>query len=162
MANPSIGLDKIAYTTGRRIYALMVEQGYTLRGLAKQLGVTPAHLSKITKLDYGLSTELLIKIADTLQTSTDYLLVRPGAELAHGELSDEAKSIIGIVEHLPENDRQEALRIVMLLFGKAAETARIEGEIERALNFVEKTRGKEYRDKVSARIMEKFGYLPSA
>ena len=59
---------------GKRIAGLLVEQGKTQRGLAKQVGTTGASISRYIKGDRVPNGLILDNIAKALHTTTDYLL----------------------------------------------------------------------------------------
>ena len=58
----------------KRIARVMVEQGKTQRGLAKQVGTTEASISRYIKGDRVPKGPILANIANALHTTTDYLL----------------------------------------------------------------------------------------
>lgn len=59
---------------GKRIAGLLVEQGKTQRGLAKQVGTTGASISRYIRGDRVPKGPILANIAKALHTTTDYLL----------------------------------------------------------------------------------------
>lgn len=59
---------------GKRIAGLLVEQGKTQRGLAKQVGTTGAPISRYIRGDRVPKGPILANIAKALHTTTDYLL----------------------------------------------------------------------------------------
>jgi transcriptional regulator with XRE-family HTH domain len=60
------------------------QKGLSQGELAKTIGVTAAHLSRLENNRYQPSVDVLKKLADTLQVSTDYLL---------NDVDDEPKEI---------------------------------------------------------------------
>lgn len=59
---------------GDRIRSLVKQRGMKFIHLAEQVGISPSHLSDIVNNKTGPSVKVLEKIADTLNTSTDFLI----------------------------------------------------------------------------------------
>lgn len=59
---------------GDRIRTLVKQRGMKFIHLADRVGISPSHLSDIVNNKTGPSVKVLEKIADTLNTSTDFLI----------------------------------------------------------------------------------------
>ena len=60
--------------TGKRIVELLDKRGMTRKELAQKAGVTQAAISRYTKGNRNPKGEVVARIADALNTTTDYLL----------------------------------------------------------------------------------------
>ena len=65
-------MDKV--NIGRRIKELRVSRGYSQEKLAEELDISVVYVSQIERGIKSPSLSIFIKIAECLQTSTDYLL----------------------------------------------------------------------------------------
>ena len=62
---------------GQRVITARMQQGWTRRELAKRAGLHEQHLANVERGNrYRIEAETIIKLADALQVSTDYLLGR--------------------------------------------------------------------------------------
>lgn len=77
-------------TIGDRIRTLVKQRGMKFIHLADKVGISPSHLSDIVNNKTGPSVKVLEKIADTLTTSTDFLI--------KGTLDDDV-----IIKNLPSD-----------------------------------------------------------
>ena len=84
-------------TIGDRIRTLVKQRGMKFIHLADRVGISPSHLSDIVNNKTGPSVKVLEKIADTLNTSTDYLI--------KGTLNDDV-----IIKNLPAELQATAKR----------------------------------------------------
>ncbi len=82
---------------GDRIRALVRQRGMKFIQLADRVGISPSHLSDIVNNKTGPSVKVLEKIADILNTTTDYLI--------KGILDDDV-----IIKNLPEGLQGTAKR----------------------------------------------------
>lgn len=82
---------------GDRIRAIVKQRGMKFIHLADKVGISPSHLSDIVNNKTGPSVKVLEKIADTLNTSTDYLI--------KGTLEDDV-----IIKNLPTELQYTAKR----------------------------------------------------
>lgn len=82
---------------GDRIRAIVKQRGMKFIHLADKVGISPSHLSDIVNNKTGPSVRVLEKIADTLNTSTDYLI--------KGTLEDDV-----IIKNLPTELQYTAKR----------------------------------------------------
>lgn len=82
---------------GDRIRTLVKQRGMKFIHLADRVGISPSHLSDIVNNKTGPSVKVLEKIADTLNTSTDFLI--------KGTLNDDV-----IIKNLPAELQATAKR----------------------------------------------------
>ncbi|MCK4261141.1 MAG: helix-turn-helix transcriptional regulator [Halanaerobiales bacterium] len=82
---------------GDRIRALVRQRGMKFIQLADRVGISPSHLSDIVNNKTGPSVKVLEKIADILNTTTDFLI--------KGILDDDV-----IIKNLPEELQGTAKR----------------------------------------------------
>lgn len=66
--------DEAPSTLGGRIAALRERRGWTQRQLAEAAGLSPTFLSEIENDRRNVGAAILLRIADTLDASLDYLL----------------------------------------------------------------------------------------
>ncbi len=59
---------------GEKLRTLRLQHNYTTRQLANLLGVTHTHIIGIENGKRGLSTDLVLKIADLFNVTTDQLM----------------------------------------------------------------------------------------
>lgn len=71
---------------GETVKDLREQRGYTQKELAKALNITASCLSKYEKGRTQPSMEMLIQLADALNTTTDYLLGRNSFKLDYKSL----------------------------------------------------------------------------
>ena len=91
--------DQIAF--GKRIRQLRMERNLSQEQLAAELGVSTTHYRHIEHGDKGCSVDLLLLLAETFHTSTDYLL---GRCLVDKEA--EIEQLKGIIETLEQMIRR--------------------------------------------------------
>lgn len=60
----------------KRIKELREQKQWTQKDIAEKLGLKQPHYYRYESGERDIPTELLIKIADTFETSTDYILGR--------------------------------------------------------------------------------------
>jgi transcriptional regulator with XRE-family HTH domain len=83
------GEDAILGTFGRRIRTLRVRKGLSQKELAERIGIREATLSRYENDKRAYQWGSLIKLADELDTSTDYLLGRTNISIPiHSLISD--------------------------------------------------------------------------
>lgn len=121
-------MTRILDTTAGRIMLLRKEAGLSQTDLATQLGVVPSTVSFWESGRRGMSTDVLAKMADVLNTSADYLLLRTDdpSPLGGGEggadhyMAPEADAVAQIVDGLPQAKRSEILAIVRVIANEYA------------------------------------------
>lgn len=79
---------------GKRITSLRKNAGYTQEELAKKLNITRSALSQYELGSRNPDYDLLIKIADFFEVSTDYLLRGVDSKVQDKFFKDEAKRIL--------------------------------------------------------------------
>lgn len=79
---------------GKRIKELRIEKGLSQQELGQAIGVTKVSICGYENGSRIPNLEKLVKLADVLETKTDYLL---GREIAI--VNDEAKSYIGSISY---------------------------------------------------------------
>lgn len=95
---------------GARIKALRKVRHWTQKELAQRLGI---RFEQLNKYESGLNSppvEMLVKLADTLETSVDYLLTGTGNDstLANARLFRRFQAL----EHLGEEDQLTVIRVI--------------------------------------------------
>ncbi|MDR1247582.1 MAG: helix-turn-helix transcriptional regulator [Clostridiales Family XIII bacterium] len=74
-------------TFGRRIRALRVKKGLSQKAFAELVGIRPATLSRYENDKRTYRGDSLIKMADVLDTSIDYLLCRTNINISTRHLT---------------------------------------------------------------------------
>ncbi|MCY8438574.1 MULTISPECIES: helix-turn-helix domain-containing protein [Bacillus] len=82
------------FVLGKRITSLRKNAGYTQEELAKKLNITRSALSQYELGSRNPDYDLLIKIADFFEVSTDYLLRGVDSKVQDKFFKDEAKRIL--------------------------------------------------------------------
>jgi transcriptional regulator with XRE-family HTH domain len=95
---------------GTRIKALRKVRHWTQKELAHRLGI---RFEQLNKYESGLNippVEMLVKLAEALETSVDYLLTGTHEEstLANARLFRRFQAL----EHLHEDDQQTVIRVI--------------------------------------------------
>lgn len=112
------GVDVELETTGQRIYWLRRTTAKMLqKDLAAALGVAQSYVSDMEADKREPSAEVARKIADVLNTTTDYLLLRtddpsPPKDAEPTFLSDEAAQAATMIDEMYPDLRSQALRAV--------------------------------------------------
>ena len=133
-------------TTGARIRALVEDRSISLKELARQLDMSQSFLSQILR---GKKPPLdtVVQLADILDTTTDYLLLRTDNHNRPAEFSDaaphyfspEADEIARMIDDLPPWKRVEMLYMVRASAGFVAEAHKraelVAKDIQTALRF---------------------------
>lgn len=95
-----------------RLKAVRVRNGYTQEALALELATDKKQVSRWEGGIFTPNTETLIKIAQLLQVSTDYLLGLsddPTPDLRVDNLSDDERSVL---KAMRRGDDKEAIKII--------------------------------------------------
>jgi transcriptional regulator with XRE-family HTH domain len=95
---------------GTRIKALRKVRHWTQKELGQRLGI---RFEQLNKYESGLNSppvEMLVKLADALETSVDYLLTGTGTDstLANARLFRRFQAL----EHLGEEDQLTVIRVI--------------------------------------------------
>jgi transcriptional regulator with XRE-family HTH domain len=110
--NNLINLDKICERLRQRMKHLGVNQSR----LAKEAGITPSGLSQILNKERTPSTLVLLKLADALNVSVDYLLGRADEISSHDICHQkDIKALIHDYLSVSMGDRKRILDIVSLI-----------------------------------------------
>lgn len=99
--------DILMVDLGLRIKQLRVRDGYTQKQLAEKIGVTKASVSSMENNIRHPSLDLLVKIANVFNVSTDYLLgnVPPRQLELSGLTQDEVKAIESLISAIKNHNR---------------------------------------------------------
>ena len=68
-------MENLATEIGARIKSKRASLRITQRGLAEKVGISAAAINKFEKGEKKPSTNVLLKIAEVLDTTTDYMLL---------------------------------------------------------------------------------------
>ncbi|MBR5179217.1 MAG: helix-turn-helix transcriptional regulator [Lachnospiraceae bacterium] len=105
-------LQKIDYgKLGTRIKELRQEIGLTQESLAEIVGCNTSHISNIENNHTKVSLNVLLTIANTLNTSIDYLL----SDQYDSEASALDNEILHQVSVLPVSKKKQILRVIKAL-----------------------------------------------
>lgn len=98
---------------GKRIKELRTELKLTQKGLADKIGMTYVQIGRYEKRGAVPSSEVLNKLADALNTTTDYLMNGNTGEKAKASLKDsELLQQFKAVEELDEKDKNTIKDII--------------------------------------------------
>ena len=99
-----------------KIRAKMLALGFNQVTLAEKMGVTQAALSQILSQKRTPNTDMILKLADALGTSTDYLLRRTSSEEIFDILRhDQALKLVRTFLSLSQRDRDRVVEMIQLL-----------------------------------------------
>ena len=91
--------------TGSRIRQLRIERGFTVKELADKADISVKFMYKIESGETGFSTGILLKIAQVLHVSCDYILT------GHGEY--DIMTIMKLVRCLNDTEKDYLEKILM-------------------------------------------------
>lgn len=103
-------MENLAAEIGNRIKTKRVALKIKQNELANKVGISPAAINKFEKGDKKPSTNVLIKIANALNTSTDYLLL--------GEKDEEVSIAFRGFNKLNSSDKEIVTNLLKSLQGK--------------------------------------------
>lgn len=95
-----------------RLSLLLMQNGLTQKELAERAGVTEAAMSHYIRGDRTPRASVLARIADALNTSTDYLLGGEEPDHSH-EIQMAQKLIARNVHQMSIQDKMNIIRIMM-------------------------------------------------
>lgn len=101
-------------TLGRRVHALRFDLAITQTQLAERVGTSREHITNIERDRVpNVSGTVLLRIAQALGTTTDYLLCAvddplPAPEMQPDEVPEHIRPIIQLIEALPPQLREDA------------------------------------------------------
>ena len=101
---------------GQRIQELRKEKGFSQTDLAEKVGISYAQISRYETKGAQPPAEVLSKLAQTLNTSVDYLIHGNAHEKATATLND-AKliSYFKEVEKMPDEEKGTVLKVLAAL-----------------------------------------------
>jgi transcriptional regulator with XRE-family HTH domain len=97
---------------GKRILDLLEQKNLTQREFAKIIGITEVSVSRYINGKHIPHTDILSKMAETLETTTDYLLGNEVLDRTNVDLSP-VKQFIHYFEDLSEEDQHEAAKEIL-------------------------------------------------
>lgn len=133
---------------GERIKELRQEKGYSLRTLAKALGITAPTLQRYETGEISnISPEMINKIARELGTTGSWLLGEHEKDLSGKSnavsISTTEKLLIMIYRSLTDGERQMVRELMFTLNYHHSDLSRLKFELELAEDFIDST---EYSD----------------
>lgn len=133
---------------GERIKELRQEKGYSLRTLAKALGITAPTLQRYETGEISnISPEMINKIARELGTTGSWLLGEHEKDLSGKSnvvsISTTEKLLIMIYRSLTDGERQMVRELMFTLNYNHSDISRLKFELELAEDFIDST---EYSD----------------
>jgi len=135
-------------TIGERIKELRLEKGYSLRTLAKALGITAPTLQRYETGEItNISPEMINKIARELGTTGSWLLGEHEKDLSGTSnvvsISTTEKLLIMIYRSLTDGERQMVRELMITLNYHHSDISRLKFELDLAEDFIDST---EYSD----------------
>lgn len=102
------------------IFELMKERKIQQKDLAAEIGISQSVLSDWKSGRLKPSIDIILKIANYLDVSVDYLLGNDSAAVNNAQLTDKQKAVLAIAEQLPDEDVKKLIDYAELL-AKASE-----------------------------------------
>ncbi len=98
---------------GEKIKRRRKERKLSQGDLAQRVGINPTHLSRLEGGKYQPSVEVLKKLADELEVSTDYLLSEDTTEAPEVTISNKSLAErIRLIDSLDEPDQQALIQVI--------------------------------------------------
>jgi len=119
-------------TFGAKIRKLRKEKGLSQTELAEQVGMNSNHLSRLERGAGLPSTEILKRLAQTLETSVDYLLSEEATEPPTAEVRIESKALaerVRLIEGLDSEDQEAVFRVIDSMLTKKKMRQFLESEL---------------------------------
>lgn len=130
----------------KRINDLLYENSITQTGLAEHLGITQATLSRNLNGEHGMRIDVLKKIADYFNVSTDYLLGRTENKSSQPQIIEKVISIssnnksplatepvyqevLSLIDRLTKNELFMLKGMIMAILGNEAKDREKEKEV---------------------------------
>jgi transcriptional regulator with XRE-family HTH domain len=110
----------------KRIKKVRQAKGWTQEQLAEKIGISQKQVSAYERGTYNPSTEVLLKLAEALDVSLDYLVFERNDQNPNSEIKDrELIRYFGAIDNLGEKDRRTVKEILdlVLMRGKIKEMA---------------------------------------
>lgn len=145
-------------TTGQRIFWLRkFVKKLAQRDLAEQAEVARGYLSEVEADKKAPSLSLLLKVADALDTTTDFLLLRTDNPALPDDaeptrLSEEAEQAARMIDDMYPYMRTQALGAVANIYAHYQEHAKRDKMIIELLNLIEMSNGPSYRRDLERRL----------
>lgn len=96
-----------------RLSSLLIQNGFTQKELAERAGVTEAAMSHYIRGDRTPRASVLARIADALNTTTDYLL---GGE--EQDTDDEIRFVQKLIaRNVHQMSKEDKMNIIQILMG---------------------------------------------
>ena len=93
-------------TFSERLKKARLEKGFSKSDLANQIGVHYSQIGRYEEKGAQPSSDVLAKLANALEVSSDYLMNGTSDDLANNSLTDkELLNQFKVIEKLPEKDR---------------------------------------------------------
>lgn len=152
------GVDVRFDTTGQRIHWLRRDTAKVKqKDLSVVLGIAQSYLSDMEADKREPSAEVTRRLAEALNTTTDYLLLRtddpsPPKDAEPTTFSAEAKEAADMIDDMYPDLRVQALRAVRGIHSHYLEHAWRDQAIKELLVLIEATKGPEYRQDVERRL----------
>lgn len=98
---------------GQRIKSLRTLAGYTQQDLATKVGITYVQIGRYEARNAMPSSDTLAKIANTLNTTTDYLMNGQTDEQASKQIKD--KELLGLFKSIDELSNKDKEMVKLFL-----------------------------------------------
>lgn len=102
-------MKKIYYEAGGRIRLLREAKHYTREYLSEKSDISPKFLYEIENGQKGFSADTLYKLAEALDTNSDYILFGE----YRGHIDDEALRLLSLFD---EDKREDVVAIIELVY----------------------------------------------
>jgi len=145
-------------TTGGRILWLRRQTAkMKQKELAAKIGVVQSYMSELEGDKREPSAAIIARIADELNTTADYLMLRtdnasPPKDAEPTFLSDEAKAAADMIDEMYPDLRAQALRAVKGIYNHYQEHAWRDQAIRELLNLIESTKGLDFRQDLERKL----------
>jgi transcriptional regulator with XRE-family HTH domain len=103
----------------KRIKQRRISIGISQEELAYRIGTTQSQVSKYERGVNDFTGDVLAKIADALNTTTDYLLGRtdsPERDVVEDDLDPIESEIVRLLRNQSEDARKQALNVIKAMF----------------------------------------------
>jgi transcriptional regulator with XRE-family HTH domain len=104
--------EHVHMTLPEKIKHLRKERGWSQTELADHIGIHTGHVSRLETGRYQPSVELLRKLAQVLEVTTDYLLSETDALTPVTVEDKDLTERVRLIEALDEEERNAVLRII--------------------------------------------------
>lgn len=144
-------------TTGKRLVLLRDDLGLDQGVVAQRTGIRQSYLSQIEHDRANPSAEIMARLAKELDTTTDFLLLLTDDPAKPQDnkptlLSEEAEQIARMVDDMPPEGREGALRSVTGIYNHYEEHTRLNKQIMELLTLIESSQGAAFRRDLERRL----------